>query len=266
MNKAERLIVAGVVAPVLRSSVNGGRRVAVTDADGKVTGWTTVAEIQASLLAKQKIELEVIDGVRPAEVLCKNCGKSIRTTKNGPLPTVCREGCNVFCSFPDCGRQISPNAARKNALKGILKGHCIKCDQKVRKQKRGLCCCGNQAGDSGLCKSCFVKKYVKERKQRNELLGLKCPCGRVLFSKLLCKSCMERGRRQRRRAGVPAEAKKIRPLCGCGKDHITKTGLCRGCYHKLYTAKKRKEARERNVSVSALVGVRGVSGDSCGVG
>lgn len=87
MNKAQRLAVAGVVAPHLReqSDKAAKRRVARVDKDGNVVGYTTLAEVQRALLERQKIELEVIDGVRPKEIVCAQCGRADRVARTGKL-------------------------------------------------------------------------------------------------------------------------------------------------------------------------------------
>jgi hypothetical protein len=117
-NKAERLAVAAAVAPSLRSQDDKTkqRRVALVDASGKVTGYTTLGEVQKSLLKARAIELEVADGVRPKEVLCRACGKTVKVPKGGFVPTVCREGCARECN--DCGKSLPSDTLRRAARAG----------------------------------------------------------------------------------------------------------------------------------------------------
>lgn len=75
-NKAQRLSVAAVIAPSLRSasSKTRTRPVAVVDRKGKIVRYTTVADVQESVLAAKKIEIEMAEGVRPKEFVCNFCG------------------------------------------------------------------------------------------------------------------------------------------------------------------------------------------------
>lgn len=94
MSKAERLAIAGAIAPTLRSTPEAvkARRIARVDADGNVVGYTTVAEVQAALLEARKIELDTEEGVRPEVVVCPLCGRSLKVGTKGRLPTQCRPG------------------------------------------------------------------------------------------------------------------------------------------------------------------------------
>ena len=104
-NKAERLAVAAAVAPTLRSQSDKAkaRRVALVDAEGKVTGYSTLGEVQKSLLKAREIELEVADGVRPKEVICRACGKTVKVPRKGGIPAACMKSC-ATCA--DCGKSI----------------------------------------------------------------------------------------------------------------------------------------------------------------
>jgi hypothetical protein len=128
-SKAERLVVAGALAPRLRSQDEkvSGRRVALTDKDGKVTGYTTLGEVQRALLRERQIELETIEGVRPTEVVCRHCGKTITVKRGpGPVPKVCKDGCDRRCATEGCDGILAKITAYQNAQKGT-KGVCRKC-------------------------------------------------------------------------------------------------------------------------------------------
>lgn len=99
-SRAQRLAIAGVVAPHLREQIasGGSRRVARVDATGNVVGYTTLAEIQKSLLALERIEIDVLPGVRPKRRLCELCEKPFAVpVRSGPPATLCRK-----CSQPKC--------------------------------------------------------------------------------------------------------------------------------------------------------------------
>jgi len=116
-NKAQRLAVAAAVAPGLRSvsEKTASRRVAKVDKDGNIVGYTTLAEVQKALLEKQRIEFDVVEGVRPKEVVCQACGR-IRKVDRGPIPAVCRFGCDTRCSTVGCEGRISATTAVRRAL------------------------------------------------------------------------------------------------------------------------------------------------------
>lgn len=120
MNKAQRLAVACVVAPTLRalSARAALRRVAKVDKNDKVVGYTTLAEVQKALLLARSIELETQEGVRPKQVICRNCGKCIPVGR-GHLPRVCRDGCDRSCDTSGCEQEISLKRARYRAIDGV---------------------------------------------------------------------------------------------------------------------------------------------------
>jgi AraC-like DNA-binding protein len=75
-NKVERLVVAGAVATSLRSNHErlARRRIYRVDGEGKVVGVTSADVVARSVLARKRIEIDVIDGQRPSEVMCNACG------------------------------------------------------------------------------------------------------------------------------------------------------------------------------------------------
>lgn len=107
-NKATRLAVAGLVAPHLRdqSAKAARRRVAKVDKDGKVVGYTTLAEVQQALLHERKIELETVEGVEPKEFFCEECGRPFERP-----PRTIRKRCDrcTFLSCTDCGKALPRN-------------------------------------------------------------------------------------------------------------------------------------------------------------
>lgn len=118
MNKAERLAVASVVAPFLREGAEKARqrRVARVDKDGSVVGYTTLDEVQKALFARQKIEIEVVDGVRPKQIVCERCGKLRKVPKKGHTPKTC-EACLYVNTCADCAAPVHPLANAPSRIK-----------------------------------------------------------------------------------------------------------------------------------------------------
>ena len=129
MNKAQRLAVAGVVAPFLRdqSAATTQRRVAVIPANlppdapwaENVKSYTTLAKAQQVQLERQRIEIEVVEGVRPKTVVCENCARTIQVARYGGIPRVCpRSGCDPQTVCPGWGETEGTCDAvpKKNSL------------------------------------------------------------------------------------------------------------------------------------------------------
>lgn len=96
MNKAERLAVAGAVAPTLRAQSERTRQrvVKVYDqATGEVVRHATLADVQRGILETAKIELAVGEGARPTHVPCEFCGRMVAAGKRS-TPKSCRGGCD----------------------------------------------------------------------------------------------------------------------------------------------------------------------------
>ena len=70
----------------------------------------SLAEAQKGILATAKIEFDVYDGKRPKTVLCENCGRSIRVSKLGPVPSICLDGCP--CDTEGCTNLASYSASK----------------------------------------------------------------------------------------------------------------------------------------------------------
>lgn len=187
LTEAQRLALAAAVAPSIRrgSEVTKARRVTLYDPEtGKVTGYSTLAEVQAALLREREIELAVIDGVRPKEVVCPNCGKTIRIGPVGRLPITCIGGCDLRCSSDECRNKINPQTARINARQG-KPNVCRKC---VCGVARPLPTCSDCAGT--LTRTADWQHRIR--------LGSTEP--------LRCASCARKARKL-----------KPRPTCSCGK-------------------------------------------------
>jgi len=118
VNKAQRLLVAGTIAPSLRRASQDvkARKVGLLDSEGRVVGYTTLAHVQEALLRERHIELDVVEGVRPKKTMCKNCGKTIEVNKkHGLVPLMCSfevGGCfrQKTCGEEGCDKKPSARA------------------------------------------------------------------------------------------------------------------------------------------------------------
>jgi hypothetical protein len=120
ISKAERLALASQVAPILRADPSlRSKRVTLTNKEGKITGYSTIGEVQDSLLRRHQIEIDVQPDVRPKETICYVCGKPIKVMKRGHIPT-CHPLCSgkVLCA---CGRLTGRSASYRGSTR------CVKC-------------------------------------------------------------------------------------------------------------------------------------------
>lgn len=149
MNKAKRLAIAGVVAPFLREGADKAlkRRVARVDAEGRVVGYTTLAEVQKALLERATIELAVQPNTPPRETICRVCGRlfSLPAWKRRP-PKEC-DACN-----PRVLREVTKNK---------------KASRRSRKQET----CPGWDETAGVCtahppSTAFRPAFVKKRQGR----------------------------------------------------------------------------------------------------
>jgi hypothetical protein len=161
-SKAERLAVAGVIAPVLRESEGHARerRVALVNASGEVTGYSSVSEVRRSILLRARIELDVQPGSRPKKTVCERCGCLIRVGKTGKSPRwhrSCRPRC-IVCRA-EFGR---PGRASGKT------GRCVSCCKKKTPTRSCLGCGKNLSitsvyGGSVRCTHCAGKARMKPR-------------------------------------------------------------------------------------------------------
>lgn len=238
MCKAERLIVAGVVAPSLRAAPESVRKrlVAVVDKDGTVVGYRALEDVQKDILRARAIELETQEGVRPKAVLCQKCGKSFRVKAKGAIGRFCAEHTEVTCA---CGKKLGMNAARAgisrcgrcvrlkprascacgialsrtSTSQGITR--CVKCAGEARRKRvRVACACGAKLGinadykGSTQCRKCFLNEHTKP--------PVVCSCGAKLSrgarsqGSTRCQSCA--------RKQVAQQSAQPRVRCPCGAE------------------------------------------------
>lgn len=201
--KAERLEVAGAIAPSLRESATQDRvrRVARVDAEGNVVGYVSLHEVKKALLKKKEIEIDVV-GVRQREVMCKECGLPFPVTKKHGTPTRCPKCWFCTCAFcgktyqrktgdtkrkdykaclscrkqhkvnnvcKDCGKQLVWNGPR------LSPERCAPCANRSRRLPRPKChVCGkelaslNSRQDPPICLVCHRKSGRKKSEKRRD--------------------------------------------------------------------------------------------------
>lgn len=222
MNKAQRLAIAGTVAPFVRESaeVASVRRVARVDANGIVVGYTTLAEVQKSLLRRHEIEIATQPGVRPKQTICVGCGVPTRLARVGSRRRYCDSCQRPKCS--DCGKQLDAAVGRRR---------CMDCHlaRKSRSCKRG--------------------HEFTEANTRTDKRGRRA-CKRCEYLKTRARH--DRAKEERRARGFK-KPKPRPPASHCGRGHemsghnlyVTPSGqrMCRQCLQirtRAYRDRKRR--------------------------
>ncbi len=185
MNKAERLAVAGYVAPRMRgdSERTASRRVARVDKDGKVVGYTTLAEVQKALLRARAIEIEVVDGTRPDEAICERCGlpAKVRARARVEGGTIRCDKC-TFLSCPDCKKPLPRcYSAPSMMAKGDGEKVCRPCRAKRTKAALPVC--------SGCAKRLSRNSEWQYRKNNGPDMPLRCAACSRDARRLSCPTC-----------------------------------------------------------------------------
>lgn len=162
-SKAENLALVSVLAPHLREAVNraAARRVARVDAQGNVVGYTTLVEVQKSLLRRHALEIELQPDERPREVFC-SCGLPIKVAKVGRTPTHCTR-----CKSDRCSKCDGP----------LAKGSCAPWKIAQRRAK----------GIEPVCSSCKRARLEAIRAAR---AGAPCPCDDAPATRTPCVVCI----------------------------------------------------------------------------
>lgn len=215
-NKATRLAVAGIVAPHLRNQTGrvASRRVAKVDKDGNVVGYTTLAEVQEALLLMRQIELDVVDGVRPKEKMCRLCGRTFKVRSGGIVPKLCSA-----CVTPSCVVCHAPLPRLGHTLKKRRPARCMDC-RTAQKQSRLPCVdCGGL-----LSKHASAPGY----KSRKEGLPPRCRACTIVLNASRVKRCAD---------------------CDAKLAANTKTGRCRDCLN--LHPKERARCAECGTELSA---------------
>lgn len=248
-SKAERLAVACAVAPTLRSQSDKtkSRRVARVDADGKVVGYTTLGEVQKALLRTREIELEVVDGVRPKEVICRACGKTVKVRPQGPPPRVCYGGCRGACV--ECGCLVSAATALRAAVER-REPYCKACTSR-RRQAALTVEQRSERARKGVASMTPDQRKMRSRNYCPEQL-------RAALSKRWLQSAEQRAENKVKKLLTPEqrsdacrqrEAKKREgrsprvPSCHPDRPYLAK-GLCSACYHANRAAEAKKAEKE----------------------
>lgn len=215
--KAERLAVAGIVAPRLRSQSERAakRRVALVDKDGNVVRYTSLAEVQQAVLLQKKIELEVVEGRRQTAIVCEECGAVEKINTKARRQKRCRK-----CSFLRCEKC------------DVELPQCYSAPSFVKKRK----------GRPPLCKTCYAAGRERLPPPTCAVCGKELHRGRRARGQttLRCRECVDRARR---------EATEQKALCvACGKSLGRRAAYQGAKYHAAcYTSELRRAAFEEKM-------------------
>lgn len=161
LSKAEKLAIAGVVAPVKRSQ-KAHDRVVTLESGRKISG----AKMLEKLCERIGVELEPKDGIRPTRVVCERCGRVVGTNKIGVVSVVCG-----LCKRPpcgSCGKTVSAKAASL-AFEEQREPRCKECSYRIRREtvpsvcKRGHSMAGYNIERSGKLTWCRTCKRDRAR-------------------------------------------------------------------------------------------------------
>lgn len=134
MNKAERLAIAGQIAPILRSQGDKSKRkVKIVDKDGNIIGESTIGELQKQILKRAEIEFDVHEDKNPIYILCDICNKPImfKTVTNN-------KGHSPKKRHPECYKEHRRLYSMHRRKQRDKLGLCIECGKK-RENKTKYC-------------------------------------------------------------------------------------------------------------------------------
>lgn len=126
MNKVDRLVVAGAIAPFMRAAydIAKRRRVHLENSNRQVVGHSTWAEVWQALLRRHQVEIEVQSGYRPKDAICRRCGRLNQCQRHASV--IC-EACRSLCCA-DCGKRLPKSSGWRSVL--VLR--CKSCSRRAR--------------------------------------------------------------------------------------------------------------------------------------
>ncbi len=204
MSKAERLALAGAVAPEMRRDAERLQRrkvIKYNQQTEEVTGYTTGAEALKGVLRAIGIEFDVT-GKRPKMAICTRCGKPRKVKPNAPVPKLCLDCVTPPCV--DCGTKCRPQAGYGVGGKKNLR--CNPCAWKARRNRVPCATCGKELGQAAAyraqhegytprCRACFFASKTHCPKGHDFSVTGKGTQGR-------CRECCREDNRRRRAAGL----------------------------------------------------------------
>lgn len=129
LSKQQRLLIAGAVAPRLRSRLSSRRRINVINADGEVVRKISDAELAMGVLKTASIEFQLDEPIETAALTneCVVCGRLTERRKRGrgKRSSKCIECKNGKCS--DCGAIFTSESTLRTALKRGTTPRCASC-------------------------------------------------------------------------------------------------------------------------------------------
>lgn len=172
--KAERLAIAGAIAPTIRSAEvsKRDRIVRIKDKNGNTIRTLSLIDLQKELLEKRGIEIDMGDGIRPKITICEDCGCPIFVKKSGVLRTRCDDCGWVKCE--NCNKRVSMRIASNDIRKSKITRWCKPCSVLLGRRKT------KPTSPEALCVSCgerqasSVVSYHKKKHPEKPLICKRC--------------------------------------------------------------------------------------------
>lgn len=177
---ASKFEIAARIAPVLRRREGASRKLHLVGKDGKPTRATTDVEYRHGVLKRLGIELALLPGKRPTQIVCETCRSVVTVKKRGTVPTRCASCRYGRCS--DCGADLGRDVAHR-ARKDGKTPRCKAC-RKRRTAEKVL----GRAATEAVCMTCKAALPVPKNAAAAFLLRHRYPEGRE------CAACVHRAR------------------------------------------------------------------------
>lgn len=185
----EALELAALDAAVFRSASKKTleRKINIVGKDGSVRPGVG-RDVLRGLAKIQGLEHVVEEGVRPKEVVCRLCGKTVKATTTGPIQTTCRS------ADGGCSRQ------KLCAGFGDTEG---KCERPIPKRAAFISANRQRGGQPWRCASCASKRRSADPEIANRLLKVKTdPAWRAKQRERALKQCEDPTWQQKQKASV----------------------------------------------------------------
>lgn len=169
MNKAERLAVAGVLAPQIRGQADRLARRPVkiwNQQTGETVGVMSALDVQKGINATANIEFDVMPDTRPQATPCGRCGAPVPQADRAPLRKHCDRCTGVRCKT--CGK------VKSNKVRGYPQ-NCAECKRAA--DRKTHCARGHEFTPENIqknsrggraCRTCANLSSQRARERRSE--------------------------------------------------------------------------------------------------